>query len=104
MQFAVADVQERGDVAAQVQERVQLDRRLGRAKRRPRKHRQAQVDGAGIQSVDRLFEIDTKGLRGIETTSDGNERLGEVGVDAPVATLVGIGQSVARRPGSRMPM
>ena len=85
VQFAVADVQERRDVAAQIQQRVQLDGRLGRAKRCPRKHRQAQVDGAGIQSVDRLFQIDTKGFLGIKTTGDANERLGKVGVDAPVA-------------------
>ena len=85
VQLAVADVEERRDVAAQVQQRVQLDGRLGRAKRRPRKHRQAQIDGAGIQSVDRVFQIDTKRFPGIKTTGDGNERLGEVGVDAPVA-------------------
>ena len=98
VQFAVADVEERRDIAAQVQQRVQLDGRLGRAKRRPGKHRQTQVDGAGIQSVDRVFEIDTKRFCGIKTTSDGNERLGKVGVDAPVPALVGIGQSAARDP------
>ncbi len=96
VQFAVADVEERGDVAAQVQQRVQLDSRLGRAKRRPGKYRQAQIDGAGIQSVDRIFQIDAKGFGGIETAGDGNERLGKVGVDAPVAALVGIGQGAAR--------
>ena len=98
VQFAIADVEERRDVAAQVQERVQLDGRLGRAKRSPRKYRQAQVDGAGIQSIDRVFQIDAKRFCGIKTTGDGNERLGKVGVDAPVATLVGIGQSTARNP------
>ncbi len=65
--------------------------RFGRAKGCPRKHRQAQVDapkevalghGAGIQSVDRLLQIDTKGLLGIKTTGDSNERLSQVGVDA----------------------
>ena len=98
VEFAIADVDERRDVAAQVQERVQLDGRLGRAKRSPRKYRQAQVDGTGIQSIDRVFQIDAKGFPGIKTTGDGDERLGKVGVNAPVAALVGIGQSTARHP------
>jgi hypothetical protein len=95
VQFAVADVKERRDIATQVQQRVQLDGRLGRAKRRPRKYRQAQVDGAGIQSIDRVFQIDAKRFCGIKTAGDGNERLGKVGVDAPVAHRVRIGQGVA---------
>jgi hypothetical protein len=41
---------------------VQLDRRFGRAERCPREHGQAQVDGAGIQGVDRLFQIDISRL------------------------------------------
>jgi len=52
VKLAIADVQKRGDVAAKVQERVQLDGRLGRAKRGPRKHRQAQVDGGAIPMSD----------------------------------------------------
>ncbi len=56
VQCAVADMQERGDVAAQVRERVQLEAPpIARAKRGPQKHRQIQVDGAGIQRIDRVF-------------------------------------------------
>ena len=60
VQFAIADVEKRRDVAAQVQKRVQLDGRLGRAKRSPSKCRQAQVDGAGIQSIGRVFEVESQ--------------------------------------------
>jgi len=98
VQFAIADVQARGDVTAQIQERVQLDGCFGRAKRCPAEHRQAQVDGTGIQGVDRLFQIDAKRFPGIKTTGDCDEGLGKVGVDTPVATLVGIGQGAARYP------
>ncbi len=59
--LAIADVDEAGDVAAQVEQRMQLDRRLGRTKRCPWKYRQAQIDGGRIQCVDRLGEIDANG-------------------------------------------
>jgi len=45
VQFAVGNVNEGGDAAAQVQQRVKLDRRLGSAEVRPGKDREAQVDG-----------------------------------------------------------
>jgi hypothetical protein len=96
VQFAIADVKKRRDTATQIQERVQLDGCFGRTKRCPRKDRQTQIDGAGIQSVNRIVEIDTKWFRGIKATGDGDQRLGKVGVDAPVAALVGVGQSAAR--------
>ena len=86
VQFAIADVEERRDTATQVQERVQLDGRFGRAKRCPRKYRQAQIDGAGIQSVDRVVEIDAEWFCGIEPPGEADQRLSKVGVDAPVAT------------------
>jgi hypothetical protein len=96
--FAVADVQERVDVTAQVQERMQLDGCLGRAKRGPRKHRQAQVDSAGIQRVDRVLQIDAKPLSRIQRTIGSNERRSKLGIDTPVAHFVGIGQRGARNP------
>lgn len=51
--LAVSDVNEAGDIAAQVQQGVQLDGGLGLAKRHPGKHRQAQLDGTGIECVNR---------------------------------------------------
>jgi len=96
VQFAIADVKKRRDVAPQVQERVQLDGGFGRAKGCPRKDRETQIDGAGIQSVDGVVEVDAEGFGSIEATGDADQRLSEVGVNAPIATLVGIGQSTAR--------
>src|SRR5213594_3338428 len=87
VQFAIADVDERRDVTTQVQERVQLDSRLDRAKRSPRKDRQTQIDDANIQNVDRVIEIDAKRFCSIKTTSNNDERLGKVGVDAPITAL-----------------
>ena len=101
--LAVADVDEGRDVAAQIQQRVQLDRRLGRAEGRPRKHRQAQIDGGRVQRVDGLLQIDPERLVGIQRPGDADQALGEVGVDAPVARCVGVGQRVARHRRLRMP-
>jgi hypothetical protein len=85
----------RGDIAAQIQQRVQLHRGLGASKRCPRKDRQAQVDGRGVQRVDRFLQIDAKGLVDIELARHDDQALREVGVDAPVAHLVRIGQRAA---------
>lgn len=41
--LAIPDVNENRDVAAQVEQRVQFNRRLGGSERSPRKHRQAQI-------------------------------------------------------------
>src|ERR1035438_2170185 len=51
--------------------------------------------GGGRPRVDRIFQIDTKRLPGIKTTGDSNERLGQVGIDAPVAHRIRIGQGIA---------
>ena len=75
---------------------MQLDGGLGLAKRCPRKHRQAQVDGAGVERVDRSIEFQSKRLLGVQGMHQANQILGEVGVDLPRARGVCIGQGVAR--------
>src|ERR1017187_1172035 len=94
--FAIADVDEGGNVAAQIQQRVQFDGRLSRAERRPRKYRQAQINGRGVERVDRILQIDAEGLLCIQRSSDADQALSEIGVDAPVAHGIGIGQRIAR--------
>ena len=95
VQFAVGDVDEAGNSAAQVEQRVQLHGRFGRAKLGPRKQRQAQVDSGGIQGIDRFGEIDRKRFLGIQTARGADKGVGKLGVDAPVARLVGVGQRAA---------
>src|SRR5229473_891729 len=94
--FAIADVDEGGNVAAQIQQRVQFDGRLGRAERRPRKYRQAQIDGRGVERVDSILQIDAEGFLCIQRSSDADQALSEVGVDTPVAHGIGMGQRIAR--------
>ncbi len=96
VQLSVADVDEAGNVATQVEQRMQLDGRLGRPKRSPRKYRQAQIDSGRIQCVNRLREIDAKRFVHIERARYSNQALCKVGIDAPVSNRIRIGQRVAR--------
>src|SRR5712664_8513 len=95
MHLAITDVEEGGNVAAQIQQRVQLDGRFGQAERRPRKYRQTEIDGCGVERVDCLPQFDTEGFPHIQTPGDSDQALGEIGVDTPVAHGVGMGQRVA---------
>jgi len=96
VQLAIGDVNEGGDRAAQIEQRVQFHCRLGGAKRRPRKHRQTQIDGRGIERINGIGQFHAKGLAGVERACFDNQPLSELEVDAPIAQLVGIGQRRAR--------
>jgi len=90
--LAVGDVDERRNVAAQVQQSMHFDRRFGRTKRCPWKKRQAQVDGRGIQSVDRVGEVDAETLVAIQFARTPDKHHRQVFPDMPVASFVGVGQ------------
>ena len=87
------------DVATQVKQRVQLDRSLSLdfrlAKVRPREHRQTQIFGARIECVGATRQVDTEGLIGVEPTRLIDQALRELGIDAPIARLVGVGKGGA---------
>jgi hypothetical protein len=91
--LAIADVDEGRNRASEVQQGVQLDGYLGFAKRRPVE--QTQVDGGGIQCVDRVLEIEPQVLVQIKIASSPDQSCSQVGLDSPVARLVGIGQGRA---------
>ena len=94
--LAVADMNESGDGAAQVQQGVQFDSRFVRAKRCPWINRQAQVYRRGIAGVDGCIQVDRQRILGIQGSRHGNQVLREVGVDLPRPGCIGIGQGVAR--------
>ena len=93
--LAIADVYEGRNRAPEVEQGVQLDGCLGFAKRRPLEQAQAQIDGGGVQRVDRVLEIESQVLVQIKLASAANQNCSQVGPDAPVARLVGIGQGGA---------
>ena len=92
---AVADMNEARDIAPQIQQGMQFDGGLRAHEGRPWKDREAEVDGGRIEGVDGLVEIDAEAVLGVEAPGDGDQGLGEVGVDAPVALVVGVGQGVS---------
>ena len=63
---------------------------------RPRKQRQAEIDGGRVQSVQTLVQIHADRIVGVERPRYPDENLREVRIDAPVAPLVGVGQRRAR--------
>jgi len=99
--LAVRDMNESRNIAAQIQQSVQLDRSLGCTKRRPWKQRQTQVYGRGIQRVDRAVQSDTKALVAIQFARPFDEQRGQVFPNMPVASFVGICQRRAPDRGAK---
>jgi len=85
-----------GNTAAQIEQSVKFDSRLAPTKLCPREKRQTQIDRGRVQRIDGICEFESEGFALVEGTCLLNQDLSEVGVDTPVAYLIGIGQSVAR--------
>ena len=94
--FSFGNLNECGDRTAQVKEGVHLDRGLGGPEASPWEHRQTEVDSRGIQGIHRVVEIEAERLVGVHGAGQADEHLSEVGVDAPVVRLVGVGQRRSR--------
>src|SRR6266446_5797526 len=61
-----------------------------------RKKRHAQIDGRRVQGIYGLGQFHSERFVAVEVASGSNQDLGEIGVDPPVAVLVGVCQGVAR--------
>ena len=96
VELAIADVQESGDISSQIQQRVQLDCRFGRAKRRPGKQRQAQIDGRRVERVDGVGQLEAERFVRVELARHRDQTLRELGVDAPVSHGTRVRQCVGR--------
>jgi hypothetical protein len=94
--FAVGNVDKTRDVAAQIDQGVEFDSSFASAELCPREEGEAEIDSGGIEGVDGLLQIDGEAFVSVEFARVGNENVCEVGIDTPVACLVGFGQCVAR--------
>jgi hypothetical protein len=90
--LAVGDVNKAGNIAAQIEQRVQLDCRLRRTKRRPAKDRQTQIDRRRVERVNRFGQVHAEGFLGIQAACDADQALGKARVDTPIAGRIGVGQ------------
>jgi len=71
---------------------MHLDGGFGLTKARLREDAQTQIDGRGIERVDRLFQLHRKAVAGIKRSGGLNQAHREIRKDAAIALLVGIGQ------------
>ena len=90
--LAVADVDERGNCAAQVQQRMHLHRRFGLPKWSPVEQTQAQVDGGGVQRVNRGIEFDGHRLFEVQLSRSQYQSHRQCVIDVPVAIVQRIRQ------------
>jgi len=71
---------------------VQLDCSLGTAETRPGKQVQAQVNGGGIQGINRFLQFQSGRFILVESAGAPDELLRQIIVDAPVPFAIGVGQ------------
>ncbi len=94
--LAVGDVNEAGDRASQIEQRVQFDCPFGGSKRRSRIHRQTQLDRCGVERVYRRVQVHLKRFAGIQRARHRNQMLRKIGVDLPGTRSIRVSQCIAR--------
>ncbi len=87
------DVYDGRDRASKIELGMKLHAGLGRAEIGPAEERERQVDGARIQSVVRIVELQAKVFVSREPTGLGDEPQGQIPPQPPVASFVGVGES-----------
>ena len=99
--LAVREVYKGWDCAPKVQKGVDLYRRLCRTKQGPRRKAHAQVDGAGVQGIDRVLQIQPQVLLAVDPARPSDQDCGKICPDSPIPSLVGIGQGAFLDQGSK---
>jgi len=90
--FAIGDVDEGGNVAAQVEQRMHFDGSLGGAEARPRKDAQSTGRWSWYRVRRPSAPVPPQSSRWRKLSGDLNKAYREILVDVPVALFVGIGQ------------
>jgi len=95
VRLAGGDMDENGNGATQIDNRVGLDGGLGRAKVCPGKQTQTQVDGGGVHCIERFLDSQSDVFALIEFECGRNQSLAERFEQSPIASFVGVGQGRA---------
>lgn len=90
VEFAVRDVYEAWNVAAQIEQYSHRHRCSGRAEVRPREHRHAKIDRRIVTRTDGVGELQSQAITGVEPLRLGGQSLRERRIDPPVAGFIGI--------------
>ncbi len=80
---------------AEVEQGMQFDGGPAGPKWRPGEDGQTEIDNRRIQGIDRVGQLQPQLFAGIQGPGRPDERLSELGVDAPIARFVGIGEGRA---------
>ena len=96
MRFAIGNADKRGDVARRSNSVCIFTAALCRRNLAQGNSERHRFDGGRVQSVETLIEIHADRIAGVQRPRDANQDLGEIGIDPPVARLVGVGQCGAR--------
>ena len=94
VRFSICHLDKRRDRTPQIEKGMELDGAFAFAEKGPGKKRQTEVDRGGVEGIDGVLEFQTEILVGVKTTGLGDEDLGEIGVNAPIALFVGVSQGV----------
>src|SRR5687768_11834080 len=93
--FGMSDVDKDGNRAVNFHQRVQLDSSLGTLVGSPGENTQTQIDGGSVQSINGSLQIQSKIAVRVQRPSDVDQGTSKVGIDSPIAPLVGVGQGGA---------
>ena len=93
--FGMGDVDKDGNRAVNFHQRVKLDSSLGTLVGSPGENPQTQIDGGSVQSIHGSLQIQSEIAVRVQRPSDVDQGTSKVGVDSPIAPLVGVGQGGA---------
>jgi len=102
MNTAGGDNDDGGKIALEGQQGVEFDGGFVLSKCSPRKQRETEVNGGGVQRIGGGLEFKAERLIGVERGGLPDEDVGEIGKDTPVAIFVGISRR-GRVSGRRTP-
>ncbi len=94
--FPIGNADKRGDIAVQVQQRVYLHGGFVPPELCPGEQRKAEIDCGGIQRVQALVEVHADRIVSVQWPRNADQDLGKITIDAPVVSLVGVGERGAR--------
>ena len=93
--FPLCNLNKRRNISAQIQKRMKFDCGFANTEFGPWEQRKTQVNGRGIESVNRLVQFDSKLVVSVKPPRGRNQDLSKVGVDSPFPGFVGVGQIVS---------